>query len=189
LKLIFIYGLPATGKFTVGEELARLTGYKLFHNHLAVDPLLSVFEFGSEPFVELREIFWLSVFERAALAQIPGLIFTFVPEHTVRHQFILNLVELAARTHIDINTVELTCPLPEIKRRLDTPSRRRFQKLNSIELFDALQASGALSSFPMPTPDLTLDTSLVTPPDAARQIALFVGATPPDEPATFEGPA
>ena len=171
LNLIFLYGLPATGKFTVGEELARLTGYKLFHNHLAVDPLLSIFDFGSKPFVELRETFWLSVIEHAALAHIPGLIFTFLPEHTVRPQFIPNLIDVAARTNIAIQTVELTCPLPELKRRLDTPSRRRFQKLNSIELFDALQSSGDLSSFPMPAPDLTLDTSKLTPLEAAQQIS------------------
>ena len=171
MKLIFLYGLPATGKFTIGEELARLTGYKLFHNHLAVDPLLSVFEFGSPPFVELRETIWLSIFERAALAHIPGLIFTFVPEHTVRPQFITNLIELAARTKIDINTVEVTCPISEIKQRLDNPSRRRFQKLNSIELFDALHSTGALSSFPMPKPELTLDTSKLSPHDAALKIA------------------
>jgi hypothetical protein len=171
LKLIFLYGLPATGKFTIGEELARSTGYKLFHNHLAVDPLLSVFEFGSPPFVELRETFWLSVIERAALAHIPGLIFTFVPEHTVRRQFITNLIDLAARTHIEILTIEVTCPIEELKRRLDTPSRRRFQKLNSIELFDALHDTGLLSSFPMPKPDLTLDTSKLTPQESAQQIA------------------
>jgi hypothetical protein len=171
LKLIFLYGLPATGKLTVGEALARLTGYKLFHNHLAVDPLLSVFDFGSEPFVELRESFWLSVFERAALAHIPGIIFTFVPEHTVRPQFIPNLVNLALRTHIEILTIELTCPIEVLKQRLDTPSRRRFQKLNSIELFDALLSTGALSSFRMPTPELTLDTSQLSPREAAIEIA------------------
>jgi hypothetical protein len=171
VKLIFLYGLPATGKLTIGELLARSTGYKLFHNHLAVDPLLSVFDFGSPPFVELRETFWLSVFERAALNHIPGLIFTFVPEHTVRPQFIPNLVDLAARTHIDVLTIELTCPIPELKQRLDNPSRRRFQKLNSIELFDALLSSGALSSVPMPKPELTLDTSKLTPREAACEIA------------------
>jgi hypothetical protein len=51
MKLIFIYGLRATGKLTVAQELATLTDYKLFHNHLAVDLLLSIFEFGSSPFI------------------------------------------------------------------------------------------------------------------------------------------
>jgi hypothetical protein len=64
MKLIFLYGLPATGKLAVAVELAAMTGYKLFHNHLVVDLLLSVFEFGSPPFVEMREEIWLSVFEQ-----------------------------------------------------------------------------------------------------------------------------
>ena len=170
MKLIFLYGLPATGKLTIGEKLARLTGYKLFHNHIAVDPLLSVFDFGSEPFIELRESFWLSVFEHAARAHISGLIFTFVPERTVRPQFITNLVELAARTRIEILSVEVTCPIPVLKQRLDNPSRRPFQKINSIELFDALYSSGALSSFPMGRPELTIDTGKLSAEEAAQQI-------------------
>ncbi len=52
--LIFIYGMPASGKLTVARELAGITGFKLFHNHQVVDLLLSIFEFGSKPFVELR---------------------------------------------------------------------------------------------------------------------------------------
>ncbi len=170
MKLIFLYGLPATGKLTVGTELANLTGYKLFHNHLAVDLLLSVFPFGSQPFVDLRESLWLSVFEQAALAHVPGLIFTFAPESTVRPEFIPNLVDLAARTDTDLRFIQLICPISELKQRLDNPSRGRFQKLNSIELFDALQSSGALSSFPMPKPDLILDTSKLSPQQAAQQI-------------------
>jgi shikimate kinase len=33
MNFIVIFGPPAVGKMTVGQELARLTGYKLFHNH------------------------------------------------------------------------------------------------------------------------------------------------------------
>src|ERR1700677_4641170 len=88
MKLIFLYGLPATGKLTVARELAAMTGYKLFHNHLAVDLLLSVFDFGSAPFIELREQIWLSVFEHACRGGLPGLIFTFAPEPTARADFI-----------------------------------------------------------------------------------------------------
>ncbi len=94
---IFLYGLPATGKLTVAQELATLTGYKLFHNHLAVDLLLSVFEFGSPQFVALREQIWLSVFESACQTQLPGLIFTFAPENTVRPEFISNTLEVITR--------------------------------------------------------------------------------------------
>lgn len=88
MKLVFIYGPPASGKLTVARELAALTGYKLFHNHLAVDALGAVFEFGSEPFVELRERIWVDVMTAASAAGIDGLIFTFAPERSVRDGFI-----------------------------------------------------------------------------------------------------
>lgn len=39
MKLLFIYGPPASGKLTVAREPAALTGYRLFHNHLVVDAL------------------------------------------------------------------------------------------------------------------------------------------------------
>src|ERR1700722_18638783 len=88
MKLVFIYGLPATGKLTVAQELAAITGFRLFHNHLVVDLLLSIFEFGSPPFIELREEIWLSVFDRACRTRTSGFIFTFTPEATVRPDFI-----------------------------------------------------------------------------------------------------
>jgi shikimate kinase len=61
MKLIFLHGLPGVGKLTVGRELAKLTEFRVFHNHLAVDLVESIFEFGSQPFVELREAIWLAL--------------------------------------------------------------------------------------------------------------------------------
>ncbi len=65
MKLIFLHGMPGVGKLTVATELAKLTGFKLFHNHLTVDLVTSLFEFGSQPFIELRERIWLDTFAQA----------------------------------------------------------------------------------------------------------------------------
>ena len=43
MQLVFIHGAPAVGKLTVARELAALTGFRLFHNHLTVDLAGSVF--------------------------------------------------------------------------------------------------------------------------------------------------
>jgi len=173
MKLIFLYGLPATGKLTIAQELAAITGYKLFHNHLAVDLLLSVFEFGSPQFIALREQIWLSVFESACQSQLPGLIFTFAPEITVRPEFIRHAIEAITRNGGAIHFVELTCPLPELKQRIENPSRARHQKLASVSLFEQLQAEGAFEAFHMPKPAISIDTSLHTPAEAAAIIARF----------------
>lgn len=171
MKLIFIYGMPATGKLTVAQELATLTGYKLFHNHLVVDCLLSVFDFGSPPFVALREDIWLSVFEQACRSQLPGLIFTFAPERTVRPEFIRETLEVVEHEGGEVEFVELVCPLAELKARMDSPSRLRYQKLTSLPLFEQLHADGYFDASYMPEPQITVDTSLCTPVQAALGIA------------------
>ena len=171
MRLIFVYGMPATGKLTVAQELARITGYKLFHNHLAVDLLLSVFEFGSAPFVEMRELIWVSVFRHAGQNGIEGLIFTFAPEPTVGAGFVSEAVRTVVEGGGTVDFVELVCPVEEIKRRLDSPSRRGFQKLSSVELFDELNAGGVFDSSGMPEARVRVDTSLCDAGEAARRIA------------------
>jgi hypothetical protein len=170
VRLIFIYGLPATGKLTIAQELSKQADYKLFHNHLVVDLLLSTFEFGSAPFVELREKIWLSVFDQACRSQLPGLIFTFNPETTVRPNFIEQTINTITRSGGQVDFVELVCPLDELKRRIDSPSRLKYRKLSSLSLFEKLQAAGEFDTSHMPKPILTIDTSLNSPIEAATQI-------------------
>jgi hypothetical protein len=178
MKLIFIYGLPASGKLTVAQELVAITGYKLFHNHLVVDLLLSVFEFGSQEFVALREEIWLSIFDRACRSELPGLIFTFAPESTVRPDFIGKAIDTVAAAGGEVDFIELTCPLPELKRRMGGLSRLQYKKLTSVPLFEQLQEEGSFEADYMPKPKLSIDTSLVTPARAALQIARTLGLIP-----------
>lgn len=178
MKLIFIYGLPATGKLTVAQELAAITRYKLFHNHQVVDLLLSVFEFGSPAFVALREEFWLSIFDQACRNRFPGLIFTFAPEATVRPAFISNTLTSVAAAGGEVDFIELTCPLPELKRRMGSLSRLQYKKLTSVPLFEQLHQEGSFETNYMPKAKLSIDTSLNQPARAALQIARALNLLP-----------
>jgi chloramphenicol 3-O-phosphotransferase len=171
MRLIVLYGMPAAGKLTVAQELKAITGLPLFHNHLVVDLLLSTFAFGSAPFVELREEIWISFFREAARAKLPGLIFTFASEATVRAEFIPTLVETVRGEGGTVEFAELVCPLDEIRRRIAEPSRREYGKLASVELFEELHAARSFDALTMPTPKITVDTSTCTPVEAARAIA------------------
>lgn len=170
MKLIFLYGPPASGKLTVAQELTALTAYRLFHNHLVVDTLLSVFDFGSPSFVELRESIWLSVFRHAAQSGLPGLIFTFAPEPTVSAHFIADVQQLARDLGIDLIFIELTCPLNVLRNRLNASSRQKHGKLTSSEIFENLIEQNAFDTAYMPRPALSLDTSQHTPVQAAQAI-------------------
>jgi len=78
MHLVMIFGPPAVGKMTVGHELMKLTGFRLFHNHMTVDPVLDIFEFGSPPFTRLVTSFRRMILEEAADSDLPGLVFTYV---------------------------------------------------------------------------------------------------------------
>ncbi len=78
MTLVIIFGPPAVGKMTVGLELARLTGFRLFHNHMTADPILRLFPFESVPYRRLVGEIRRRVFQEFAATDQPGLIFTFV---------------------------------------------------------------------------------------------------------------
>lgn len=178
MKLIFIYGLPATGKLTIAQELVAISGFRLFHNHQVVDMLLSVFEFGSPEFVALREEMWLSVFHKACHSQLPGLIFTFAPESTVRPEFIGRTISTVTVAGGEVDFVELTCPLPELKRRMGSLSRLQYKKLTSVPLFEQLHDEGSFDASYMPEPKLSIDTSVNQPARAALLIARALDLMP-----------
>ena len=43
MKLVIIFGPHAVGKMTVGQELSKITGLKLFHNHMTIDIVSDLF--------------------------------------------------------------------------------------------------------------------------------------------------
>lgn len=167
--MIVLHGLPAVGKLTVARELTRMTGYKLFHNHLVVDLVGSLFDFGSRPFVELREMIWLAVFRRAAEERLPGLIFTFAHDRTVRDTFIAEMEQAVRSAGGSVAYVELRCSDEELERRLVEPSRRQFGKLSALEQFRELKAAGAFKTDDMPK-GLVIETTGMSAAETAAKI-------------------
>jgi hypothetical protein len=168
VNLVFLHGPAASGKLTVGRELSRLTGYRLFHNHLVVDAVAAVFDFGSEPFVLLREEMWLAVFREAAHRGV-SLIFTFAPERTVRDSFVDEASAAVEEEGGRVRFVELTCAETELERRIENSSRAEFGKLRSKALFQELRSAGAFDWPKFPS-GLTIDTGTLTPIEAALRI-------------------
>jgi AAA domain len=66
MTLLFVFGPPAVGKMTVGRAIADASGFRLFHNHHVLEPLLDVFDYGTPPFNRLLEEFRLRVLEEVA---------------------------------------------------------------------------------------------------------------------------
>ncbi|HEY2071203.1 MAG TPA: hypothetical protein VGG48_16720 [Rhizomicrobium sp.] len=170
MQLIFLHGPAASGKLTVARELSALTGIRLFHNHLVVDALLAAFDFGSAPFVALREEFWLSVFSEAASAGT-SLIFTFAPERTVHPAFVARAVKAVEAAGGKVRFVSLTVSEAEQARRIGAASRQGTGKLTAPDLLARLRQEGAFDFPPIPS-ELEIDTGGMPPAEAARRIAV-----------------
>jgi chloramphenicol 3-O-phosphotransferase len=169
MNLIFLHGAPAVGKLTIARELADLTGLRLFHNHLTVDLVNAVFDFGSEPFVILREQIWLAVFREAAQQNV-SLIFTFSPESSVRERFIQDAIETVESAGGKVIFVELTCSSDELERRMESPSRSQFGKLRFVEQYQELKQAGAFEFAKLPDSGASFDTTDRNPKETAAVI-------------------
>jgi len=175
MNVVFIYGPAAAGKLTVARELAKLTGLPVFHNHLIVDAVLSVFDFESAPFVDLRHEMWMAMFRRAA-DENRSLIFTFAPERSVSSTFPEELIQAIATRGGRVVFIRLTCSPEEQERRIENASRAEFRKLRSLEFLRQLRDQGS-SEYPfLPEPDLVLDTEQCTPAESATIIHKFLNS-------------
>jgi hypothetical protein len=170
MNLVLLHGPPAVGKLTVARELARLTGWRLFHNHLAVDFALALHDFGTPGFVALREKLWRDGFAAAVSAGLPGLIFTFNPENSVSQTFIDGLVrDFSAPPHAWFG-IALTAPESELEHRLAAPDRHTKRKLVDLDLYRRLRAAGTFDTPVLPPPQLRVETGELAPAEAAAQI-------------------
>jgi hypothetical protein len=170
MKLLVLHGPPAAGKLTIAREVAALTGWRLFHNHLTVNLALAVYDFGTPGFVALREQIWLTVFRRALADRLPGVIFTFNPENSVPQKFIDDLFAEIAAAGGEVIPVELTATEAELERRMATSSRVENGKLTDLTLYRELRAAGTFLTPVIHHSRLSLDTGQLSPTSAARQI-------------------
>jgi hypothetical protein len=169
MVLVFLYGQAATGKLTVARELARTTALPVFHNHIAVDAALTLFDFGTPGFVALREGVWLAAIEQAA-RHARSMIFTFHPEASVPPDFVERVAGIVAEHGGDILFVRLICDDDVIEQRISNASRSQFRKLTSPDMFRRLQAAGAFD-YPALPADVTVDTTHNSAAQCAAAIA------------------
>lgn len=162
------------GKLTVAREVERLSGYKLFHNHLTVNALTAVFEFGSGPFSEVLHRVRLDVFETAA-RHGTDLIFTNNSVWGNGSEGRAGFEQFAGTAAGRIETaggrvdfVQLTAPLETMLDRVNSESRRRLQKLIDP---DGLRAKlDGHDPSPLHPDDLVINTAEMSPREAAETI-------------------
>jgi len=75
MNLVVICGSGAVGKMTVGQELMKITDYRLFHNHMMIEPVIEIFgNYNGKVVSKLRE----DIFDAFIESDNEGLIFTYM---------------------------------------------------------------------------------------------------------------
>lgn len=136
-KFIIILGPPAVGKMTVGQEIQKLTNFKLFHNHLIIDAILPLFDFESINFKVIVNEFRTRVFEEVIIAKLDGIIFTYVLAINKRSSIkqLYQWIELFKENDAEIYIIELQANLDERLKRNETINRLNHkQSKRNIEL-------------------------------------------------------
>lgn len=114
-SLVIILGPHAVGKMTVGQELAKLTGLRLFHNHMSIELTRKLFAHAEKEWGILNETIRKTVFELFAKGDFPGLIFTFMCAFDIPGEldYLLNVMELFRANGADCYVVELCADFEE----------------------------------------------------------------------------
>lgn len=124
LKCLLLFGPQAVGKMTVGQELAKITELKLFHNHMTIDLLEPLFGFSPEMW-RLTTLFREEVFKAFAQGEQYGMIFTFVWafNQETDWEFVEKITRIFRSEGADIYFVELEANVEERLKRNQTPNR------------------------------------------------------------------
>lgn len=175
MKLVIIIGDGAVGKMTVGQELAKITNLRLFHNHMSIEPIIEIFgEYNSDIVRKFREL----VFTEFAKTDKYGLIFTYIWAFDSQSDWdymehLRNIFDGA-----DIYYAELTAP-QEIRlernatenRLKHKPSKRNLEWSNEMIIQSDLENRLVSNEKEIPYENyLRIDNSSITPQQAAQLI-------------------
>jgi adenylylsulfate kinase-like enzyme len=170
MKLIVLYGAPASGKYTIAKLLSEKTGYKLFHNHLTVDLLKSVFDWGTPEFFRLSRKIRLDILEEAARQNIAGVVYTFVYEKDADDQFVRDFLEKVSNYGGEIKFIRIYCEKNELLKRVKAESRKQFLKVQTEEgLLKSLAGRDSMSPIPF-VESAKIDNTHLTVEETFRKV-------------------
>jgi hypothetical protein len=170
MKLLFIYGSPAVGKLTVAKEVAaRTRGFKLFHNHLSIDAVEPIFDYGTRSFGKLVTLIRVETIREAAIVG-QNLIYTFCYAKGPDDAHVNKVIEVVEEQGGEVCFVLLKADREALDRRVIEESRKRMGKAKTVEMMDFFHETYDLLS-PVPMREsLIIDNTDLSAENAARQI-------------------
>ncbi len=125
MQVIMIFGPHAVGKMTVGQELEKMSGFKLFHNHVPIEMVLPYFGYstraGRQLVHKIREAFFRAFAESDEAGYILTCIWQF---DAAGEQEYMDWVASIFEEHgAEVHWVELEANLEERLKRNKSANR------------------------------------------------------------------
>lgn len=136
MQFVLLFGPQAVGKMTVGQELAKITDLKLFHNHMTIDFVGQFFDYGTKEGKRLVNLFRQEIFKEVANSDLDGMIFTYVWAFNLQEDwdYVQRVAKLFESKGGTVYYVELESDLAErLQRNTSTnrlehkPSKRNIE--------------------------------------------------------------
>jgi hypothetical protein len=183
-SLLLLFGPPAMGKTTVGQELERLTGFRLFHIHQVIDLVSQYFPYSTSPdspYYRLVVSYRRQLFDEAAEAGLQmiataGWRFDIPEETEAIHSYLEPFLARGGQVYM----VELIASLVTCLARNATEHRRRLKRVDwSTEEYlrrDAeLHRYDSGGAIPFDLPFLRIETDKLSAEETAEQIRAHFG--------------
>lgn len=169
MKLIFLYGPPASGKLTIAEKLSTETGIPLFHNHLSRDLVKSIYGDSTRQHYGLVDQIRYDVLDYCS-KNGTDLIFTYVYEgEKGDDEDIKKFTEIITQNQGTVSFIELTANREDLIERANNESRKKHQKLVDPEKMARITEDMDKYSIRFIEP-LKINTSELMPGEAVSRI-------------------
>lgn len=173
MKLLFLYGPPASGKLTIAENLSTLTKIPLFHNHLSRDLVKDIYGDNLMDHYKLVDQIRFDVLGYCA-DQGTDLIFTYVYEGKDDDENVRHFIDIIESHGGEVVFIELEADRKDLLERVGNESRKRFKKLTDPEVLANITEDMSNYSIPYVNP-IRINTSKISPDEAASLIAVKLG--------------
>lgn len=180
MKLLFIYGSPAVGKLTVAGEIAKQTDFKVFHNHLSIDCIEPIFNFGTPSFWKIVSLIRCETIAEAARAG-QNLIYTFCYAKGSDDLHVEQITNIVEENNGEVCFVLLTADKTELKKRVLEESRRKYGKAKTVEMMDFFLENYDLFSPVDVRESLIIDNTDLSAGETANRIIEYYDLKPKTE--------
>jgi shikimate kinase len=182
-SLLILFGPPAVGKATVGQELEQITGFRLFHLHQVVDLITAYFPYSELPnssYQRLVASYRTHFFEEAARGGLRVITTSGWRRDSLEGQAILGgyvrpFLECGGHAYL----VELYASLDTRMARNQTENRRRLKQVSwstaeYLRRDDELHRDGS-ETMPFDLPLLRIETDDLSAEATAERICAHFG--------------